>query len=91
MANGKKNADRREMGARVQGVYEYVLAYMTQHGGNSPHMREIAVACGLTSTSIVARYLEQLEDEGKITMVPCHKNHRGLIIQIPGYMWVKKE
>jgi SOS-response transcriptional repressor LexA len=44
-------------------VFEFILKFKAEHDGNSPSHREIADACDLSSTSVVAHCLDALENE----------------------------
>ena len=49
-------------------IYTFIRSYIAQHG-YSPSVREIACAC-YASVGTVARYLDKLEAQGRITRVP---------------------
>jgi SOS-response transcriptional repressor LexA len=49
-------------------VYKYIVAYKCHYDGNSPSIREIGVACEISSTSMVWYYLQKLVVEGLIEM-----------------------
>jgi len=65
-------------------VYQYICRYKSEHDGNSPTVREIMRACGISSTSVALYILRALEDEGRITM-RSGGTPRG--IQVVGGRW----
>lgn len=69
-----------ELTERQQSILTYVHDYLAQHG-KSPTMREIAMATGTRSTSIVAYNLRHLERRGLLQM-PTDRTVRGL--RLPG-------
>lgn len=50
-------------------IFHYIARY-TAERGFSPSVREIVLACDISSTSVVTYHLRRLEAEGKITRVP---------------------
>ena len=52
--------------AKHEEIYNYIVMYKCQNDGNSPSMRQIALRCGLASTSQVDYYLNMLEVQNKI-------------------------
>jgi SOS-response transcriptional repressor LexA len=52
--------------ATVEAVFDFIVAYKREHDGNSPTIREIMLACGISSTSMVVFYLNKLERRGII-------------------------
>ena len=54
------------MSYTAQEIMRFIIRYKRQHDGNSPTVREIQDACGVSSTSMVAYYLGKLEDVGLI-------------------------
>ena len=63
-------------------VLRFIIRYKMAHDGNSPSIREMGDACGVSSTSVVAYNLEKLERAGKIEI----DGSRG--IQVVGGRWV---
>ena len=61
-------------------IYAYIIAYKQANDGLSPSYRDIMMTQGLSSTSVVARYLRKLETDGKITVV-------GRGIKVTGGEW----
>lgn len=47
-------------------IYQYIIKFKMKYDGNSPSIREIAEDCNISSTSMVAYYLEKLVDQGLI-------------------------
>jgi len=70
---------------KYQQVYDYLIAFKTANEGNSPTIREIGDACGVSSTSAVRYYLDGLVEAGLIKR--NKKGHRNLCISIPGSRW----
>jgi SOS-response transcriptional repressor LexA len=54
---------------RMVQVYEAIVAYVDRYG-YAPSYRDIARACGISSTSRVRYWLDKLEAEGLITRRP---------------------
>lgn len=53
---------------RANGVYDFILDFVDQRG-YSPSVREIASGVGITSTSLVVTYLNELQSRGRITRI----------------------
>lgn len=53
---------------RHERIYRYIVMYKSKYDGNSPSIREISMACDISSTSMVKYYLAQLMDSGLISM-----------------------
>ena len=47
-------------------VYEFIVTYKREHDGNSPTIRTIGEACGISSTSVVHNLLVRLAMRGWI-------------------------
>ncbi|MDI6770115.1 MAG: hypothetical protein QMD04_10640 [Anaerolineales bacterium] len=47
-------------------VFEFIVAYKRANDGNSPSMREIMEACGITTLSLMDYILADLVDRGLI-------------------------
>ena len=69
-----------------QAIYEFIVQFKIDHDGNSPTYREIMAAIGISSSSTVAYYLNQLEEAGLIIRPMEGGNSR--VIEIPGAVWV---
>ena len=50
-------------------VLKFVGEYIEEHG-YGPSYKEIMEACEISSTSMVARYVDQLVDEGALQRAP---------------------
>lgn len=50
----------------LQEIYDQVLDYKVENGGNSPSMRWLQEACYISSTDLVRRYLIDLQNLGLI-------------------------
>ncbi|MEW6650918.1 MAG: hypothetical protein AB1453_12110 [Chloroflexota bacterium] len=48
-------------------IFAWIVDYKRRHDGNSPSMREIMQAFGVTSLSLMDYILDDLVDAGKIT------------------------
>lgn len=72
-----------------QAIYEFIVQFKIEHDGNSPTYREIMAATGLSSSSTVAYYLNQLEEAGFIIRSMQGGNSR--VIEVPGGFWVPPE
>jgi repressor LexA len=59
-------AHKRKPNPRIERAYQFIRGYLAEHG-YGPSTREIGDACGISSTSIVDYYLEDLERQGRIT------------------------
>ena len=64
-------------------VLEYIQAYKTYYCGDSPTLRQIAAACEISSTSVVAKILRKLEKDGKIRRTPAG-------IAVTGWVYIKR-
>jgi SOS-response transcriptional repressor LexA len=71
------------MNDTAQGVYEFILRYKQAHDGIAPTLREIGVACGISSTSVVVYNLDKLEAVGKIRL-----SGRNRAIEVVGGRWI---
>lgn len=47
-------------------VYQFIVSYKAEHGGNSPTLDEIRVGLELSSKSVVRYHLLNLEIDGRI-------------------------
>lgn len=53
-----------------QAVFDFIVSYKRSHDGNSPTLRQIMDACGITSTSVASYALRGLARAGKIRILP---------------------
>lgn len=65
-------------------VYDWLVAYKTDHDGNSPSLREIMQGCKLQSTSVASRILRDLASDGCILI----DEKRSRCIHIVGAKWL---
>jgi SOS-response transcriptional repressor LexA len=70
---------QRRLNQRMRDVFEYIVHYETQHPGASPSVREIMEALNISTSSVVAHYLDRLEDVGVITRIG-YGCSRGIIV-----------
>ena len=73
---------------RTDAVYDFIVAYKSKHDGNSPTIREIGVACEISSTAVVSYHLGKLHTEGRIELIRGEIG-KSRMISVPGYEWVK--
>ncbi len=66
-------------------MLKFIIQYKKAHDGNSPTYMEIMRATGITSTSVVAYHLDQLEAAGVIERPQQVGNSR--VIEIVGGQW----
>jgi len=66
-------------------VFNFIVAYKQLHDGNSPTWREIGTACNISSVSVVAYILKELEAQGRIIL---EHNSLPRKIIIVGGRWV---
>lgn len=72
----------------VERVYKFIVSYKKIHDGNSPTIREIGDACGISSTSVVVYWLIRLEDQGLIRRPePPVGNRYATKIEVVGGEW----
>ena len=71
---------------RLGRVYSYIVRYKIDHDGNSPTIREICAACGITSTSAVNYTLEKMERAKLIRLPKAFKRARS--IEVVGGKWL---
>lgn len=57
-----------------QAVFDFIVSYKRANDGNSPSLREIMAACGITSTSLMQFILDNLVDDGLIRIGPGPRN-----------------
>ena len=65
-------------------VYNYIVAYCTEHNGFPPSYREITEGCGLKSTSVAVYYVKALVAEGQLRI----RGHTARSIQVVGSRWI---
>lgn len=63
---------------RRERIYQFIVDFKAQHDGNSPSVREIMTAAGITSTSVTDYHLRALERQGRIRLTPYVA--RGIIV-----------
>jgi SOS-response transcriptional repressor LexA len=63
-------------------IYDYIVAFKKAHDGNSPTIREIGDAVGVSSTSQANHYLDVMVKLGMIT-----RDGKFRMIGIPGGVW----
>ena len=68
---------------RYQEIYEFVVLFKKEHDGNSPTIRQIGDAIGVSSTSQVNHYLNVMVSRGMIT-----RGGKFRMIGIPGGVWL---
>lgn len=54
---------------RREAIFEFITNYHREHG-YGPSMREVADACGITSSSIVHGHIERLVADGMLRRTP---------------------
>lgn len=64
----------------ARAILRYVVAYKTQHCGDSPTRREIQSGVGVASPSMVHHHLVMLARAGRVTL-------DGRRIGVPGAVW----
>lgn len=74
------------MNERAIRIFKFIIAYKRNHDGNSPTIREIGRACGVSSTSMVRFYLDALTLAGKIEMAGGPGSSRSILVK--GGKWV---
>lgn len=60
-------------------IFQWIVKYMTLHKGMSPTIREIGDEFDIKSTSNVSHALRELQDRGRIIIMP--KSSRGIMIE----------
>jgi SOS-response transcriptional repressor LexA len=63
-------------------IFDFIVSYKCANDGNSPSLREIMTACGVTSSSNMQFILNNLVDENLIRIRPGQRN-----IQVVGGCW----
>jgi SOS-response transcriptional repressor LexA len=67
-----------------QAIFQYIVQVKRNRDGNSPSMREIMEACGITSSSVMSHILDLLEKEGRIRR---RRFGRSRSIEVVGGKW----
>ena len=68
---------------KYQKILDYIVAFKVEHNGNSPTFRQIADACGISSSSLVNTYLDRMV---KLRMIERKGSIR--MIEVPGSRWL---
>ena len=88
---GEKHGRKRKVEPKWEQVYKFIVAYKRDHDGNSPTIREIQDECGISSTSVVFYYLNQLEARGLIRRPePKIGSRYASRIEVIGGRWKKE-
>jgi SOS-response transcriptional repressor LexA len=69
-------------------VYQFIVAFKRDHDGVSPSISEIQKDCGLSSTSVVRSYLQELERLGMIVCKYSQGKSLSRMIQVVGGSWI---
>ena len=81
----------RSLTRRQEALLRYIIRYKSEHDGNSPTVREMMRAVGITSTSIVNYNLLALERRGHISRPIADEGNHGSAsrsITVVGGRWV---
>lgn len=65
-------------------VFKFILQFKEHNDGNSPSLREICDACGISSKSVCNHILGILEEQGKIYL---ERDHKFRNIKVIGARW----
>jgi SOS-response transcriptional repressor LexA len=65
-------------------IFQAIITHKQTNDGNSPTIRQLMDATGITSTSVVAYHLRKLETSGLISRNPFDSR----AINVPGGKWV---
>jgi len=84
----RRDRQRFSYEGRTDDVYNFLIAYKTEHDGNSPTLRDIIDNTNITSTSIAHYHLARLEQRGLITMAGAGKTRS---IMVTGATWTPPE
>jgi hypothetical protein len=74
-----------------QVVFQFICEYKRANDGNSPSLREIMAACGVSSSSLAANILNRLERQGLIVQSKIFKGSRSLCVVGGRWTYVPKE
>jgi SOS-response transcriptional repressor LexA len=66
-------------------LFRFIVDFKSEHDGNSPTIREIMQACGITSTSVCSYNLKLLARSGRIRL--CRDGVRASRIEVVGGHW----
>ncbi len=66
-------------------LFGFIIAFKSEHDGNSPTMREIMRGCAIPSTSVCSYNLELLEASGRIRL--CREGVHASRIEVVGGVW----
>ncbi len=87
--------DNSEVAARketnAQRVLAFIITYKRQHDGCAPMVREIMRGMGFQTPSVVAYYLDLLEQRGKIRRVAGAEKAQPGGIMVVGGLWLPPE
>lgn len=72
-------------------VYRFVIAYKSDHDGNSPTARDIAAGIGLSYHSAVPTWLRKLERAGLLWLKRSGDSNRIAEIYVVGGKWLPPE
>lgn len=75
-----------ELTERTRRVFEAIIAHKRLHDGNSPSLREIMRATGITSISVTWYHLQRLVNAG-LVRTPPSLNIRSRSIEVVGGQW----
>lgn len=64
-------------------LYKAIVAHKRAHDGNSPSLRDLQVACGISSTSVISAALKRLAKTGLIEL----ENGSARSIRVDGGKW----
>lgn len=70
----------------LQTIYDYIIEYKSQNDGNTPATKQIMAACGISSTSMVSRRVNELIEAGLI-----ERGDGKLNIRVVGAVWMPPE
>ena len=69
---------------KEQAIFNFIVYFKLIHDGNSPTIRLIQEGVGISSTSMVNYYLDELETQGRIR----RPRERAAAIEVVGGKWV---
>lgn len=64
----------------LQKIFDWVVIYKQNHDGNSPTLREMMRACGISSLSVARSTLGRLEHAGLIRFIGGRSHARGFAV-----------
>lgn len=70
---------------RLTAIMSYLIDFKKKHDGNTPSTSQIMDACGISSTSMVSYYLDQLVLYGWIRLTGGTSKNR--MIELAGGSW----